>query len=319
MVADSGISNQSVKENPGVAAQPATPDASRRPVNAMTVDVEDYFQVSAFAGVVDRGSWDEITGRVEANTRKLLDIFEQADARCTFFVLGWVGERYPELVREMAQRGHEVASHGYDHTKATTQSREEFRSDIRRSKGILEDIAGVAVKGFRAASFSIDATVPWAHEVLAEEGYSYSSSVYPISHDHYGSPDAPRFIYRPNGGNGVAEIPMTSVRYFGRNFPCAGGGYFRLLPYALFSRMLARVNANDRQPAVFYFHPWEIDPAQPRQSGLEAKTRFRHYVNLHRMERKLAALLTGFDWDRLDAIFAAEIEDVQCVPARKSR
>ena len=296
------------KDIPGTVSDMNRTDEQHRPVNAMTVDVEDYFQVSAFADVVQRSDWDQFGGRVEGNTQRLLDKFEQADARCTFFILGWVAERYPQLIRAMVDRGHEVASHGYDHTKVTGQSQEEFRADVRRSKTILEDVSGQAVKGFRAASFSIDATIPWAHEVLADEGYLYSSSVYPVRHDHYGSPDAPRFAYRPNGDNGVVEIPLSSVRLLGHNFPCAGGGYFRLLPYALHSWMLARVNATDRQPAIFYFHPWEIDPAQPRQSGLSAKARFRHYINLGRMEVKLHALLTEFTWDRMDRVFMAEIE-----------
>jgi len=288
------------------------PDEPKRPVNAMTVDVEDYFQVSAFADVVKRSDWERIDGRVEAKTLELLDEFDRSEVRCTFFVLGWIAERYPDLVRAMAARGHEIASHGYDHTRVTDQSEEEFRIDIRRSKAILEDISGQTVNGFRAASFSIEAANTWAHEVLADEGYLYSSSVYPVLHDHYGSPDAPRFAYRPNGDNGVVEIPMSTVRLLGRNIPCAGGGYFRLLPYAVYSRLLGRVHSADRRPTIFYTHPWEFDPAQPRQAGLGFRTRFRHYVNLSTTKSKLRALLAEFAWDRMDKVFLAEIEGETC-------
>lgn len=296
----------------GSAADLAKSGDSRRPVNAMTVDVEDYFQVTAFTDIVRRSDWEGLAGRVEANVQTVLDLFEEADVKCTFFTLGWVAERYPGLIRQIAERGHEVASHGYDHKRATRQTPDEFRADVNRSKRILEDASGAPVKGYRAASFSIDATIPWAHEILAEEGYRYSSSIFPIHHDHYGTPDAPRFVYRPSGNNGVSEIPMSTVRLFGQNFPCAGGGYFRLVPYALFRWLLGRINTIEGQPAVFYFHPWEIDPAQPRQAGLDAKTRFRHYVNLHRMERKLRALLTDFAWDRMDRIFLDDSEGPQC-------
>ena len=285
----------------------------------MTVDVEDYFQVTAFADVVRRSDWEGLAGRVEANVQTVLDLFEEAGVKSTFFTLGWIAERYPQLIRQIAERGHEVASHGYDHERATGQTADEFRADVNRSKRILEDVSGFSVKGYRAASFSIDGTVPWAHEILAEEGYRYSSSIYPIHHDHYGTPDAPRFVYRPGGNNGAIEIPMSTVRLFGRNFPCAGGGYFRLLPYALFRRLLGRINAVEGQPAVFYFHPWEIDPAQPRQAGLDAKTRFRHYVNLHRMERRLRALLTDFAWDRMDTVFLDDSEGLQCASQRTIR
>lgn len=277
-----------------------------RPVNAITVDVEDYFQVAAFTDTVKRSDWAEIPGRVEANILKVLELFDAAGVCGTFFTLGWIAERYPHLIRQVAQRGHEIASHGYDHTRVTSQTADEFRSDIKRSRQILEDVSGSNVYGFRAASFSFDATVPWAHEILAEEGYRYSSSIYPIHHDHYGVPDAPRFAYRPEGGTGVLEIPLSTYRRFHRNFPCAGGGYFRLMPYALFRRLFASINTVEKQPGVFYFHPWEVDPAQPRQDGLTAKTRFRHYVNLHRMENRLQRLLADFSWDRMDKVFPVD-------------
>lgn len=275
-------------------------------VNAMSVDVEEYFQVSAFANHIDPDDWPELPSRVEANMDRLLDLFAEHDARCTFFTLGWIAERHKTMVRKIIDAGHELASHGYCHVRATAQTSDEFRDDIRRTKTILEDVSGVAVNGYRAASFSFDTTNPWAHAVLAEEGYSYSSSIYPVRHDHYGVPDAPRFSYSPAGKNGAIEYPLTTVKLLGRNFPCAGGGYFRLLPYGLSRWALNKVNEEDRCPAIFYFHPWEIDPDQPRLCNPGAKTRFRHYVNLRAMEGKLAQLLNDFSWDRLDTVFAPE-------------
>lgn len=292
--------------------------ASRR-VNAMTVDVEDYFQVGAFAAVVKRSDWDGLVGRVEQNTQKILEIFDEAGIRGTFFTLGWVAERHPRLVRQIAEQGHELASHGYDHRPAFSQTADEFRADIGRTRQMLEDISGVPVHGYRAPSFSIDMTIPWVYEVLAEEGYRYSSSVYPVQHDHYGMPDAPRFVYRPDQNAGIVEIPLSTVRLFGHNFPSAGGGYFRLVPYALYRRMLRRVNGTDGQPGIFYFHPWEIDPAQPRQIGLSAKSRFRHYVNIHTMQARLQMLLADFAWDRVDRVFVAHIEGPPCAPETTTR
>jgi len=278
-------------------------------VNAMTVDVEEYFQVSAFAATIDRAAWDSMPSRVEESIDRLLELFATHGARCTFFTLGWIAERHPAMIRRMVEAGHELASHGYNHRRVTDETPDEFRADIRRTKAILEDTGGVPVAGFRAASFSFDARTRWAHETLAEEGYGYSSSVYPVRHDHYGVPDAPRFAYRPSGVRGVPEIPMTTVRLFDRNLPCSGGGYFRLLPYGLFRWAIRRVNARDAQPAIFYLHPWEIDARQPRQSGISAKTRFRHYVNLGRTEARLRCLLTEFAWDRMDRVMASAIRD----------
>lgn len=286
---------------PGSAAAfVAAPSA--RTINALSIDVEEYFQVSAFAGNVSQGAWDSLPSRVEASTDRLLRIFQEHGARCTFFTLGWIAERHPAMVRRIVGAGHELASHGCTHRRVTDETREEFRADVRRSKALLEDVAGVTVGGFRAASFSFDRRTDWAHEVLAEEGYAYSSSIYPVRHDHYGVPDAPRFAYRPSGDRGVPEFPLTTVRIGNRNLPCAGGGYFRLLPYALSRWAIRRVNAVDGQPAVFYSHPWEIDVDQPRQPNLSYKTRFRHYVNLGRSEAKLRRLLTDFDWDTLDRV-----------------
>lgn len=277
------------------------PERSPGLVNALTVDVEDYFQVSALAPVIDRGSWEQRECRVERNVERLLALFAQHDAHATFFTLGWIAERYPQLVRRIVAEGHELASHGYAHLRASEQSREEFLHDVRRAKCLLEDLTGKPVHGYRAPSFSIGHSNPWAFDVLLESGYRYSSSVYPVQHDHYGMPDAPRFPYQSRPG--LTEIPITTTRMFGRNLPAGGGGYFRLAPYPLSRWALRRVNAIDQQPAIFYFHPWEIDPQQPRVSGTSLKTRFRHYVNLHKTEARLARLLHDFRWGRVDEVF----------------
>ncbi len=271
--------------------------------NAMTVDVEDYFQVGAFAATISRSDWESLPQRVERNTERTLEVFSDCGALATFFTLGWVAERHPRLIRRIVDAGHELASHGYSHVRVDDQSEDEFRADAGRTRRLLEDISGVAVKGYRAASFSIGHTTPWAHRILAEEGYGYSSSINPIRHDHYGMPDAPRFAFRPDGDDGVIEFPMTTVRLFGRNLPCSGGGYFRLMPYTMFRSAVRRFNRVDANPAIFYFHPWEIDPDQPRPGGLSAKARFRHYLNLDRMERRLRRLLADFDWGRMDRVF----------------
>lgn len=270
--------------------------------NAMTVDVEDYFQVSAFEPFVRRDDWERLPRRVERNTARILDLFGAAGVRATFFTLGWVAERHPQLIRRMVAEGHEVASHGFQHTRVTQQGPEDFRADVRRTKALLEDIAGVPVTGYRAASYSIGRDNLWALEVLREEGYRYSSSIYPINHDLYGMPEAPRFAFRVNGSDFV-EVPVTTLRLGARNLPCGGGGYFRLLPYRLSRWAMRRVNQDDGQPCVFYFHPWEIDPDQPRQPGLNARTRFRHYLNLRRMEARLERLLADFAWQRMDETF----------------
>ena len=274
--------------------------------NAMTIDVEDYFQVSAFAGHIARDSWPDRECRVEANVERILTLLANARIRATFFTLGWIAERYPAMVRQIAAGGHEIASHGYGHLRASDQSRAEFRDDIVRSKTLLEDLTGRAVLGYRAPSFSIGDGNLWALDVLREAGYRYSSSIYPVKHDHYGMPDAPRFAFYPNGPDGLLELPVTTARLLGRNVPAGGGGYFRLLPYAASRWLIAHVNRQDRQPAIFYFHPWEIDPQQPRQQHINAKTRFRHYVNLARTERRLAALVQDFSWGRMDQVFAVQ-------------
>jgi polysaccharide deacetylase family protein (PEP-CTERM system associated) len=269
--------------------------------NALTIDVEDYFQVSAFAPYIRRDEWDSRECRVERNVNQILDLLARRSTQATFFTLGWVAERYPQIVRRIVADGHELASHGYGHQRASDLDARAFGEDVTRAKRILEDIAGVPVLGYRAPSFSIGTGNLWAFDVLAQAGYRYSSSIYPIAHDHYGMPDSPRFAYRV--GSGLLEVPVTTVRLLNRNLPSSGGGYFRLLPYAMSRWLIGRVNAADREPAVFYFHPWEIDPGQPRVSGIDAKTRFRHYVNIPRMEAKLQLLLEDFRWGRMDHIF----------------
>ena len=273
-------------------------------VNALTIDVEDYFQVSAFAPFIERAAWDGIPCRAEANVERILAMLAEHGAKATFFTLGWIAERHPAIVRAIVDAGHELASHGYGHQRASDQSRAEFTADIVRAKQLLEDIGGVAVRGYRAPSFSINQDNLWALDCIREAGYRYSSSIYPVRHDHYGMPDAPRFAYASLPD--LVEVPVTTVELFNRNWPAGGGGYFRLLPYALSRWLLQRVNRVDGEPCMFYFHPWEIDPSQPRVDGIDAKTRFRHYVNLGRMQDRLGQLLDDFRWDRVDRVFLRE-------------
>jgi len=272
--------------------------------NALTIDVEDYFQVSAFAPYIRRGEWDTRECRVERNVDRLLALLAAGHTTATFFTLGWVAERYPALVRRIVDGGHELASHGHGHERASDLSEAAFRADVERAKKTLEDVGGVAVRGYRAPSFSIGHGNLWAFDVLAGAGYAYSSSIYPIRHDHYGMPDAPRFAHRRD--NGLLEVPVTTLRLGSRNWPSSGGGWFRLFPYALTRSMIRHVNRQDRQAAIFYMHPWEIDPGQPRIPGIDAKTRFRHYVNIERTERRLQRLLDDFRWGRMDRIFLPE-------------
>ncbi|OJY08076.1 MAG: polysaccharide deacetylase [Nitrosospira sp. 56-18] len=271
--------------------------------NAMTIDVEDYFQVSAFAPHIPREAWTTIPCRVESNIDRILALLNEEGTKATFFTLGWIAERYPAMVRRIVTEGHELASHGWAHYRVTDQKPDEFREDISRSKALLEDIGGQAVLGYRAPSFSIGRHNQWALNVLEEAGYRYSSSIYPIQHDHYGMPDAPRFAYHPCSDKGLLELPITTMRLFRRNLPAGGGGYFRLWPYPISRWFLQRLNRLERRSAIFYFHPWEMDHEQPRQTGISMKTRFRHYYNLHRMEARIAALTRDFKWDRMDRIF----------------
>ncbi len=279
----------------------------KRITNVMSVDVEDYFQVGAFENTIARDQWDQWPCRAEANVDRILALFDQYGVKATFFTLGWIAERYPRIVREIVRQGHELASHGYGHQRASLLSEAEFRADVSRAKGLLEDIGGVAVKGYRAPSFSIGHQNLWALDVLADTGHNYSSSIYPIAHDHYGMPDAPRFPYRPERCPDLLEVPPTTVDWHGRNLPAAGGGYFRLLPYAASRWLIGRVNQQDGRAAMFYFHPWEVDPGQPRIPGAPLKSRFRHYVNLSRMQSKLARLCGDFNWGRADQVYAAEL------------
>ena len=269
--------------------------------NALTVDVEDYFQVEAFAGVIDRGDWDAFPRRVVRNTDRLLDILAEAGVSGTFFTLGWVAERHPELVRRIVAEGHELASHGSDHYRVDQQSPEEFRNDVRRSKALLEDIGGAAVAGYRAPTFSVGVKSRWAHAILAEEGFRYSSSVYPIAHDLYGVPEAPRRPFCPQPG--FIEIPMTTVRLFGRNFRRRAGAISGCCPIAVTRTALRRAGNELRTSCVFYLHPWEIDPGQPRQVQAPLRSRLRHYVNLGRTEDRLRRLLRDFRWTRMDRLF----------------
>jgi polysaccharide deacetylase family protein (PEP-CTERM system associated) len=280
----------------------STASASPGPmVNALSIDVEDYFQVSAFAAHIPRTSWDDLPCRVEGNIDRILEMLSEANVHATFFTLGWVAERYPELVRRIVHDGHELASHGYEHFRASDQGYGSFLADIRLAKAILEDVSGRAVHGYRAPSFSVGPANAWAFDCIAEAGYRYSSSLYPIRHDHYGTPQAPRFAHEVR--KGLLELPITTVRVMRANWPAGGGGYFRLLPYRISRWSLRRVNAVDMKPAVFYFHPWELDPAQPRVSGPGPRARFRHYLNLAQMAPRLRRLLGDFRWDRVDRVF----------------
>lgn len=270
--------------------------------NAMTVDVEDYFQVAVFENCIRREDWPRWPVRVEANTRHILELFERGGVHATFFVLGWVAERYPALVREISAAGHEIASHGFGHERLTRISRSEFHDGIVRTKHLLEDISGEAVSGYRAPSYSIGPGTLWAYDALRAAGYRYSSSIVPIHHDLYGMPDAPRFAF-VTGLDGFLEIPITTVRLWGRNWPCGGGGYFRLLPYAVFKYGLCRVNRQEARSGVFYFHPWEVDPQQPRIPGVTLRNRVRHYLNLTRTASRVERLVSDFRFDRMDRVF----------------
>jgi polysaccharide deacetylase family protein (PEP-CTERM system associated) len=274
--------------------------------NALSVDVEDWFQVGAFETTIDKASWDGRLHRVERNTDAVLALFDEAGVRGTFFTLGWIAARYPALIRRIADAGHEIASHGWDHLRVFRMTPAQFADDLGRSRTAIEDAAGHAITGYRAPSFSIDLRTPWAHGVLAEAGYIYSSSVAPVVHDHYGWPEAPRFAFRPLADSNLLELPVTTVKVAGRNFAAGGGGFFRLFPYYLSRWAIREVNRNEKRPAVFYFHPWEIDPEQPRVAEAPLKSRLRHYTNLDRMAGKLRKLLRDFEWVRTDQVAAEQ-------------
>jgi len=283
-----------------------------RIVNGLSVDVEDWFQVGAFEKVIARGDWDGLALRVEDNVLRILDLFAEAGVRATFFTLGWVAERNGSLMRRIVEAGHELASHGYDHARVFTFDRKRFAADIRRARETLEDAGGIAVTGYRAPSFSIDQRTPWAYLELAEQGYAYSSSVAPVAHDHYGWREAPRFAFHPLPGSDLVEIPVTTATFGGRRLAAGGGGFFRVLPYGFSRWAIRQVNRRDGRPAVFYFHPWEIDPDQPRVPGAPLRSRLRHYTNLERMASKLRDLVREFAWGRMDEI--AQREAAHAVP-----
>ena len=284
--------------------------------NAMSIDVEDYFQVSAFAPYIARSEWESRECRVEKNIDRILAMLAEHGTHATFFILAWIAERYPQVVRALVDQGHEVASHGCGHQRVSELSPQAFFTDIDRAKKMLEDLGGQEVLGYRAPSFSIGTGNQWAFDGLLQAGYRYSSSVYPIRHDHYGMPDSPRFAHPVR--DGLLEVPITTLRLFNRNFPSSGGGYFRLLPYALSRWMIQKVNANDLQAAVFYFHPWEIDVEQPRIPGIDGKTRFRHYVNIDRTQARINRLLSDFSWGRMDEIFLGRQAMQRSVAAQSS-
>jgi polysaccharide deacetylase family protein (PEP-CTERM system associated) len=275
-------------------------------VNGLSVDVEDWFQVGAFETVIDRADWDGLKLRVEDNVARILDLFAKVDAKGTFFTLGWVAERNPALIKRIADEGHEIASHGYDHARVFNFTREEFAADLAKAQAILEDATGAAIKGYRAPSFSIDPRTPWAFDVLAEAGYAYSSSVAPVVHDHYGWPEAPRFAFMPVRGSDLIEIPVTTAVVGGRRMAAGGGGFFRVLPYAFSRWAIRQVNEKEGRPAIFYFHPWEVDPDQPRVDNAPMRSKLRHYTNLDKMAGKLSDLITDFAFGRMDEIAERE-------------
>jgi len=316
---DAGFGDIAQRKEP--ANRPANPSAkfnrhneqhgTSHTLNAMTVDVEDYFQVSAFENYVSRESWNNLECRVERNVDLILDSFSSRDIRATFFTLGWIAERYPEMIHRIVREGHELASHGWDHIQVTNHGPQEFAEDIAKSKNVLEDISGSAVLGYRAPCYSINKTNLWAHDILRSAGYTYSSSIAPIKYVNYGIADAPRFAHYRRGehvvegpaDDAILEIPITTISLPRKNVPCGGGGWFRLYPYKLSKWALQWVNRHDKQACIFYFHPWEIDLGQPRLSNLDWKTRFRHYQNLRQMGPKLERLQSDFRWGRMIDVF----------------
>ena len=282
------------------------PDDQGGLINGLSVDVEDWFQVGAFETVIERSRWESIPTRVEANVDAILALFDQAQVKATFFTLGWIAQKHPALIQRIANAGHEIASHGYDHARVFTFDRTAFAEDIRKARIILEQASGQRVVGYRAPSFSMDARTPWAFEELAEQGYTYSSSVAPVVYDHYGWPEAPRFAFRPLADADLLELPVTTALLGGRRVAAGGGGFFRVLPYSFSRWAIRQVNRDAQRPAIFYFHPWEIDPAQPRVPNAPMRSRLRHYTGLERMAQKLAQLTRDFAWGRMDGVAARE-------------
>ena len=287
-------------------------------VNGLSVDVEDWFQVGAFEDVIERDEWSVLADRVERNVHEVLDLFDEVDAKATFFTLGWVAQRHGALLRQIVARGHEIASHGWDHRRVFTMDRASFAEDISRARKAIEDASGAKVTGYRAPSFSIDQRTPWAFSELVEQGYAYSSSVAPVSHDHYGWPEAPRFAFKPLPWAPLVEIPVTTAMFAGKRLAAGGGGFFRVLPYAFSRWAIRQVNRRDERPAIFYFHPWEIDPGQPRVEGAPLKSRLRHYTNLEQMAPKLRQLIREFAWGRMDVLAYREAARVEAETATTS-
>ena len=280
--------------------------SSGQPTNGLSVDVEDWFQVGAFENVIDKGDWGSLSDRVERNCERILEMFAEADVYGTFFTLGWVAQRHPALIRKISEAGHEIASHGWDHARVFRMSREDFAADLERARKTLEDACGMRVTGYRAPSFSIDQRTPWAYMILAEQGFEYSSSVAPVAHDHYGWREAPRFAFKPLPWSPLLEIPVTTATFAGKRLAAGGGGFFRVLPYGFSRWAIRQVNRREGRPAVFYFHPWEIDPEQPRVAGAPVKSRIRHYTNLEVMAEKLRQLIDEFQWGRMDMLARRE-------------
>lgn len=287
-------------------AESPFPDTDTRIVNGLSVDVEDWFHVGAFEDVIARGDWDAIASRVEDNVARILDMFAAAEVSATFFTLGWVAKRHPALIRRIADAGHEIASHGSDHARVFNFTPKQFGEDLKIARAILEDASGQMVSGYRAPSFSIDKRNLWAFEELAAQSYAYSSSVAPITHDHYGWREAPRFAFHPLPGSELIEIPVTTAILGGRRVAAGGGGFFRVLPYAFSRWAIRQVNRRDERPAVFYFHPWEIDPDQPRVANASIRSKLRHYTNLDKMADKLRELVLEFRWGRMDELARGE-------------
>lgn len=284
-------------------------------VNGLSVDVEDWFQVGAFENVIERSDWDGLSDRVERNVDAILAMFAAADVSATFFTLGWVAKRHGALMRKITANGHEIASHGWDHARVFTMNRKEFGEDIRKARQELEDATGARVLGYRAPSFSIDQRTPWAYMELADQGYAYSSSVAPVAHDHYGWREAPRFAFKPLPWSDLIEIPVTTAEFAGKRLAAGGGGFFRVLPYAFSRWAIRQVNRRDERPAVFYFHPWEIDPDQPRVRGAPLKSRLRHYSKLGGMAGKLNNLIHEFSWGRMDMLAHREASKARDIAA----
>lgn len=277
-----------------------------RPVNYLTIDVEDYFQVAAFEKVIQPSTWENYPSRVKQNTTRILDLLDAYGVKGTFFIVGWTAERFPGLVKDIVARGHEIGCHSYLHQKIYNQTPEEFREDTKKAKDILEQASGRAILGYRAPTYSITKRSLWALDILQELGFKWDSSIFPIIHDNYGISDAPRFAYKlPN--HDMIEYPISTTLLWGRRIPVAGGGYFRIFPYWFTKMALARINEVERQPFIFYLHPWEIDPDQPRINNAGLKSKFRHYRNLNKSVERLCKLINDFIFHPIYSLEKGEI------------